>query len=83
MLVQYAQSMKTLHLSTIMVLVISTMSTTNIFAQTNDSGPEPQPVKDWLATHPNFTGCVHTDLKTGESKEVSCIHPELSPMGMY
>lgn len=59
------------------------MATTHVYAQTNSSGPEPQPVKDWLANHPNFTGCVHTDLKTGESKEVSCIHPELSPMGMY
>src|SRR5574340_1693435 len=75
--------MKTLPLSTIIVLVISTMATTNVYAQTNSSGPEPQPVKDWLANHPNFTGCVHTDLKTGESREITCIHPELSPMGMY
>lgn len=75
--------MKNLSLSTILVLIISTMAITNVFAQTNDSGPEPQPVKDWLANHPNFTGCVHTDLKTGESKEVTCIHPELIPGGLY
>lgn len=59
------------------------MAISNVFAQTNDSGPEPQPVKDWLANHPNFTGCVHTDLKTGESKEVTCIHPDLTPGGLY
>ncbi len=59
------------------------MLTTDVFAQTNDSGPEPQPVKDWLSTHPNFAGCVHTDLKTGEAKEVTCIHPELIPAGLY
>ena len=75
--------MKTLHFSTISVLIISTIAVSNVFAQTNDSGPEPQPVKDWLVNHPNFTGCVHTDLKTGESKEVTCIHPELIPEGMY
>jgi hypothetical protein len=70
-------------ISTIMILVISTITTTNVFAQTNESGPEPQPVKDWLATHLNFTGCVHTDLKTGISKEITCFHPELTPGGLY
>jgi hypothetical protein len=70
-------------ISTIMVLVISTILTIDVFAQTNESGPVPQPVKDWLAMHPNFTGCVSTDFKTGESKEISCLHPELSPMGLY
>ena len=69
-------------ISTILVLVIFVMLSTSVFAQPNDSGIEP-PVKDWLATHPNFTGCVHTDLKTGESREITCIHPELSPSGLY
>lgn len=66
-----------------MIVLVFVMLATDVFAQTNDSGPEPQPVKDWLATHPNFTGCVHTDLKTGESKEITCIHPELIPAGLH
>jgi hypothetical protein len=66
--------MKTLHYS---IIVILALGTSIAFAQTNESIP--WPVAKWLATHQNFTGCVQTNMKTGEQKQVSCFHPELHP----
>lgn len=59
------------------IIVILVLGNSLAFAQTNESFP--QPVTNWLATHHNFTGCVHWNLKTGEATIVSCIHPELRP----
>ncbi|MGI0101917.1 MAG: hypothetical protein ACREA7_04900 [Nitrosotalea sp.] len=36
----------------------------------------PGEVTKWLKAHPNFVGCVHTNLQTGVSSQVSCKHPE-------
>lgn len=66
--------MKTLHLSIIAIFVLGTSIA---FAQTNESIP--WPVTKWLVAHSNFTGCVQTNMKTGEQKQVSCFHPELRP----
>ncbi|MGI0007763.1 MAG: hypothetical protein ACREAR_07195 [Nitrosotalea sp.] len=60
-----------------MILLSPTMMFPDISATT--SQPMPAEVTTWLNSHPNYFGCVHTNLKTHVSKEVSCAHPELKP----
>jgi len=62
-----------------LVMLSPTTIIPNVNALTD--GPEPNEVAEWRASHPNFFGCVHTDLKTHISKEVTCLHPELKPSG--
>lgn len=68
---------------TALVIGLVMLSPTTIIPNVNAvvDGPEPSEVAEWLADHPHFFGCVHSDLKTHISKEVTCLHPELKPAG--
>lgn len=54
-------------------LISSTTLLPNINAET--STPVPSEVSQWLDSHPNFFGCIHTDLTKHITTEVSCLHP--------
>ncbi len=66
-----------------LAIVMIVMVPTSSYQLSNgvSNPPHPNEVTDWLKTHPDSFACVHTNIQTGVSSQVSCKHPEAQVHG--